>query len=245
MSTQSVVSFVAVDGRARWTNGFLIATLLISAVGIISGYLEIELLSQVMTEGVSEAEAAANDARQGLIGILQVIAYLGTAVAFLTWFHGVHKNLPTLGGRDMKYTPGWAVGGFFVPFLNLVRPFQVMREVWHGSDPSGIERDVGSSGPSIRNQLGAPALVGWWWALFLISGFLGQIIFRMSFSEDQTLGQIEAVSRLMVISDILDLPSAILAISLVSRITRWQAQRAERISLGEIQFPNGSDTTSE
>ncbi len=244
MSTQSVASIVAADGRARWTNGLLIATLVLSAVGIISGLLQIELLSRAATGGVSEAEAAANDARQQLIGSLQFIVYLGTVVAFLTWFHRVHKNLPALGGRDLLYTPGWAVGGFFVPFLNLVRPFQVMREVWHGSDPSGVERDAGSSGPSMRNQLGTPALVGWWWALFLISGFLGNIIMRMGFSENQTLDELQALSGLLVFSDLLDIPAVIMAVRLVSRITGWQARRAQRIGQIDSQLPSGSVHTS-
>ena len=119
-----------------------------------------------------------------------------------------------------------------MPFLNLVRPLQVMREVWHGSDPSGLERDTASSGPSIRNQLGTPALVGWWWALFLISAFLGNITMRMGLAQNQTLDQLQAFSGLLVFSDILDVPSVLVAIRLVSRITRWQAERGDRIRQG-------------
>jgi uncharacterized protein DUF4328 len=77
----------------------------------LSGIVQIELLSRAASGGISEAETAANDSRQQLIGVLQFVLNLGTLVAFLMWFHRVHKNLPGLGGRELKYTPGWSVGG--------------------------------------------------------------------------------------------------------------------------------------
>lgn len=242
MSTQSVASFAPADNDARWTKGLLLAILVLSVVSLVSGLLQIELLSRAATGGISDAEAAANDSRQQLIGILQLVLYLGTAVAFLMWFQSVHENLPGLGGRELKYTPGWAVGGFFVPFLNLVRPLQVMREVWHGSDPRGIDRDVASGGPSIRNQLGTPALVGWWWVLFLVSGFLGNATIRMAFAQDQTLDQLQALSSLLVFSDVVEFPSALVAIRLVGRITSWQAEREDRIrQRGDVALAGSAD----
>ena len=102
MSPPSVASFAPSDGAARWTKGLLVAILVLSVVGIISGILQIDLLSRAARGGISAAEAAANDARQQLIGMLQVLGHLGTVVAFLTWFHRVHKNLPVLGGRELK-----------------------------------------------------------------------------------------------------------------------------------------------
>jgi hypothetical protein len=113
-----------------------------------------------------------------------------------------------------------------------------MREVWHGSDPSGLERDTGPAGPSIRNQLGTPALIGWWWALFLISRFLGNIM--MSFSQNHTLDELQALSALLVFSELLDVPAVVVAVSLVGRITGWQAQRAERIRQMGTQPPSAS-----
>ncbi len=240
MSTQSVASFAPADGAAQWTKGLLVANLVLSVVAIVSGLLQIGLLSRAATGGISDAEAAANDSRQQLIGVLQFVLILGTAVAFLMWFHRVHKNLPGLGGRELKYTPGWAVGGFFVPFLNLVRPLRVMREVWHGSDPSSLERDVASGGPFIRNQLGTPSLVGWWWALFLVSNFFGNIAARMAFAPNPTLDQLQAMSRLLVFSDVLDIPSALVAMRLVARITGWQGERSDRIRQRGGETPDAS-----
>jgi len=92
---------------------------------VISGLLQVALIAKAVTVSITMAEATANDARQRLIGVFEIVLLIGAAVTFLVWFHRVDKNLSALGGRDLKYTPGWAMGGFFVPFLNLVRPSQV------------------------------------------------------------------------------------------------------------------------
>jgi hypothetical protein len=230
MTEQSTVLFSSPEAAGRWAKGLLIATLVLAVVAVMSGFLQIELLSRAAGgSSITDAEVAQNDSRQLLIGILQIWLWIGTAVAFLIWFHRMHKNLPSLGESDLKYTPGWAVGGFFVPFLNLVRPLQVMREVWRGSDPERLKLDVNSDGPGIRYQRGTPPLVGWWWALFLISAFAGNIAARLLLTENQPLPELQTASVLLVVSDLLDIPSSLVAISLVGRLTRWQAEKAELI----------------
>ncbi|MFC1995866.1 DUF4328 domain-containing protein [Chloroflexota bacterium] len=47
------------------------------------------------------------------------ILFVITAVLFYMWIHRAHRNLPSLGVSGLKYSPGWAVGGFFIPILNL------------------------------------------------------------------------------------------------------------------------------
>lgn len=44
--------------------------------------------------------------------------------AFLVWFWLAYRNLDALDLRR-RYGTGWAIGGWFVPFLNLARPKQV------------------------------------------------------------------------------------------------------------------------
>lgn len=228
MNANMAESFVPSDGAARWARGLLFATLALAIVGIISGLLQCELVSRGVG-GISDAEASANDARQQIIGILQMVAMAANAVAFLVWFHRVHKNLPALQGRELKYTSGWAIGGFFVPILNLFRPLQVMREVWHGSNPTTLERDQMDDGPMVRNQLGTPALVGFWWGLFLTASFLGNLIFRLALSNDHSIDDLQRMTFLLVASDVLDVPAVLVAVRLIGRITEWQSLRMTRI----------------
>jgi hypothetical protein len=222
------------ERAARWTRGLLMATAVLTVVGVWSGVLQVQLLSRAAAGGISHAEVTANDSRQQFIGLLQFVLFLGTAVAFLVWFRAAHRNLTALGCRNLKYTPGWAVGGFFVPVLNLVRPLQVMREVWRGSDPSNLERGASAEAPA-RRRLRAPTIVGWWWALFLTSGFVGNIAIRMAFAQNPSLDQLQALSAVLVLSDFVDLPSSLVALRLVGQITKRQAQRRDRLS--EVDQP--------
>ena len=209
----------------------------LSVMGIVSGGMEIELLSRAAKGGVTTDEADASDARQQVIGVVQLPFTLATGIAFFMWFHRVHKNLPALGSRSLKYTPGWAVGGFFVPFLNLVRPAQVMNEVWHASRPTALKRDLGPAGPRLRDRSGAPALVGWWWALFLASGILGRITTRMALAENPTLDHLQTLSGLLVSADVVTIPGVLLAVALIGRITGWQRERFDRLQQLDLEPP--------
>jgi uncharacterized RDD family membrane protein YckC len=245
-STSETPCFVPAEGRARWTEILLIAGAAVGAAAVISGVMQLNLLSRAAVDGISESEAVLNDSRQQFIGILQFTLFVGTAVPFLMWFHRAHHNLPALGCDDLEYSPRWAVGGFFVPILNLARPFQVMREVWLGSMPGDSSRASVMGGMFQDRSRKAPPLVGWWWALFLGSNLFGNLTLRMAATDNPTLEQMQELTWAQILSDTLDVPAALLAAILVAQITRCQAAkagiRAPEISSSALtSFPaNGS-----
>ena len=59
-------------------------------------------------------------------GILMAII---TGIIYLMWLHRAYQNLPALGVTKLDATPGWAVGYYFIPILNLFRPYQTMVEI--------------------------------------------------------------------------------------------------------------------
>jgi hypothetical protein len=62
----------------------------------------------------------------------------------------------------MANTPGWCVGWYFVPFANLVRPVQVMSEIWRASDPeSGEGAWISSRSTPLLALWWGPYLLGW------------------------------------------------------------------------------------
>jgi hypothetical protein len=226
--------FASIAGPAQWAKWLLFATLVMSSIGILSGLAQVELLSRAVN-GISEAEAAANDSRQQAIGGLQLLLLVATAIAFLTWFYRAHRNLAVVSSIKPVYTSGWAIGGFFVPFLNLVRPLQVMRELWHGSlSTSG--RPAEQSGSS-KHFTSTPALVGWWWAMFFASGVLGNQTMRLSFKQNPTLSDLEMLSWLQILSDACDIPGALLAITLIGTITARQLNVLSKVSEGSANIP--------
>jgi len=212
----------------QFLRGLFVANIGLGAVGILLGIAEMDLVYNAATRGITQAQAEANDVRQMGMAVLQLALFVATSIVFLVWFRRAHKALPALGGRELKYSPGWAVGGFFVPFLNLIRPVQVMGEVWHGSDPGRLEEDLAPDGPSLRKDLILPLAVRVWWVLYLAYGFVGNILLRMGMEKDQELAQIQTVSTVGVLSDILLVASAAMALVVVTKIQRWQPERWER-----------------
>lgn len=57
---------------------------------------------------------------------------------------------------EMFISPGWAVGWYFVPFANLFKPLQAMKEIWLESNRAGTSYESRGS-----------AILGWWWGLFV------------------------------------------------------------------------------
>jgi hypothetical protein len=219
------------DRAARFLLFLLLLAAAVALMAAISDLMQVRLLSRVAAgESLSQAEADANDNRQAFLGVLQLLVLLACGIAFLTWFYRSHKNLTALGATGLKYSPGWAVGGFFVPFLNLVRPLQVMREIWHASVlPSPTEL----SSPGIFAQSASretPGKVGWWWGLFLVSSSLGQISFRLSLRPDPSVSLLQTTSWLTFGSDIIDLAGLLVTVGIVQTVTAGQDERWRRMA---------------
>lgn len=179
----------------------------LSILSMLSDFMQMNLLSSV---SFSQAQAESNDSRQQIIGLLCLGAYIVTGIVFLKWIHRANLNCHGFVTQKMEYSPGWAVGYYFIPFVNLYKPYRAMKEIWNVSaNPTGWQNKKGNS------------LLGWWWALWLISGVLGQAVLRMSLRAD-TISSLTALTSVSIMSDIIDIPLYIIAVSLVSAIYRMQ-----------------------
>ena len=43
------------------------------------------------------------------------------------------RNLHSIGSPEVKISPGWSVGFYFIPIMNLFKPAIAMSEIYHGS----------------------------------------------------------------------------------------------------------------
>jgi Domain of unknown function (DUF4328) len=64
------------------------------------------------------------------LGPVVSLLALGTGILWLIWQHRAQRNLYARGVPDLRYTPGWAVGWWFVPVASLVLPYLCMRELF-------------------------------------------------------------------------------------------------------------------
>lgn len=126
------------------------------------------------------------------------------------WIYRASANAHALSG-EMDISPGWAVGWYFVPFANLVKPFQAMRETWMAS-----HYRTGWQGES------SPPLLFAWWGLWLATNVISNISFRMGLGEDVGLEQLETIAALDLGAALLNLPLVIILIVIMRRIEAAQ-----------------------
>jgi hypothetical protein len=160
---------------------------------------------------------------QSLIILGRFGIYVLTIIVFLIWIYRAHRNLYALRPTYLRFSPGWAVGWWFVPFANLVRPFQVMREIWWESDP-----DIPQEQMFLTESLhGAPTYMGIWWALWLTGNLLSNILNNVFDPEDVRTTEISGY--LFVFAGLLTMAAALFLIYGVYDISRRQSLRFERI----------------
>ena len=217
--------FRSVNTLAKWVQGTFVVLAILCVIAVISGYAQAQLLNAVINgEVITEAEAMANDARQSMIGVMQTLLYIAAGIIFLVWVHRTHSNLPSLGAIELRFTPGWAVGWFFIPIMSLFRPYQVASEIWKASDPNVDTTD----NVSWKNVATSP-IVGWWWAPFLISNYIGLFAMRMILRGEE-LSDLLASTYAYMVSDAIDVVGILITILMVRRIGQFQEAKNKLIS---------------
>lgn len=193
----------------KFLKAMLWISLSVGVLSVVSDLFEMNLLS---TGSISEAEAESNETRQEVVCLLYLGVFIVTGIVFLKWVYRANSNCHGFDAQGMKFTPGWSVGYYFVPIVNLYRPYQVMKEIWK----------VSKNPAHWQNEPGSP-LLGWWWALWLISGFVGNATFHMQMKAE-TISNMKAATTASIISGIIDIPLCIVGVSLVSAIFARQEQ---------------------
>jgi len=193
--------------------------ILVAIAGLWSGWSEIQLIETVASGGyITEAEAEANDSRQAILGGIYTLVFFATAIIFLRWTYLANKNARALGASDMQHSPGWSVAWYFIPILCFWKPYQALKEIFKASHPDYLDD---------WNKAPRPSIMPLWWALWIVATFVGQAILRLSFSAE-TVDELLTLSRLIFVSDGLDIPLGILVLILVTTLHDWQSRKFQK-----------------
>lgn len=209
-----------------WLTRVLIVALCVTAaLAVVSIVSEIAYhdLIQRLIDGrlVSLGQAQAADERRSAIGSTQIVLVVVTGILFIVWFHRAYQNLGRLGVFPLRWGSGWAVGGWFVPFLNFVRPKAMANDIWRGSDPDLPAQSGLPSGP-------VPWFHTAWWAAFIASGLLSRV--AVAGHDKATLPSLASSTMWGVASDALTLIAAVLAVYVVRRTASRQRDRFTRLA---------------
>jgi hypothetical protein len=153
--------------------------------------------------------------------VVWFVLFAVTGIVWCVWQHRAQRNAIELAYGKLEFTPGWAVGWWFVPFANLVKPFQTVRELWKASHGGDNGRVVATW-----------SVIGWWWGLWLGASVLGRFIARA--------GSLKSPSDVIrhdtweIVANGVTVVAAILAIMIVRSVVALQERAVAPPVLGPV-----------
>lgn len=215
---------------AKIVIGALVLVLLADVLSLVATVNELSLLTAIRDgEPWTYAELDASD--ESVAG--SALLFLGTvflaAIAFLTWLYRIRKNEIHMGNQGAQFSTCWSVACWFIPIVNLFRPYNVMTEAWRASDPSAT--------PTTWKEAPISPLLGWWWALWLLSILLDRIV--RALIREETLDSYIQADYAALGSSLSSALAALLAIAIVRGLSARQDNlyRSRQLQLPLIDSP--------
>ncbi|WP_438008352.1 DUF4328 domain-containing protein [Sorangium sp. So ce321] len=175
--------------RARAANAALLVTAGVEVSGILVMAWQIHLLGQIDSGEVSMATRSLSDSLLQAGKFAELAMRVVTAALFLRWLWHTVPLAGSMSASRLRWTSRDALWSFFIPLINLVRPYQVMRDLHDHLSPDGVPEPVprprmdGAGGYRQVAMERAPppralphASIGAWWALFLLPQLLSSMV---------------------------------------------------------------------
>jgi hypothetical protein len=176
--------FDRLEGLATWTVRAIVFDAIVSGIGAALA------LSQFFGIGADEIIRFEDLAGSGMFVTTQLIGTVGylSGILFAAWFYRAYQNVGALNAHG-RYAPGWAIGAWIVPIVNVFRPKQIANDIWRTSDPT-LPEQPGTTWMSSRLD----PLLGWWWGSWLLAGTVALVAFPIAFISMASQGSFETPS---------------------------------------------------
>jgi hypothetical protein len=210
VATPDSTAFRPSDTRSKWAMvlvGISTWALILSGVTFAQGIALVDNLSSTSAAEIAEWEQFA-----GAANGLYVLALIASGVAFLAWLSRVVDNVPSLGGGEPSVSPRGAIGWWFVPGANLVKPYLIVADVWRRLASTTAER---------RTRL---LLV--WWLAWVGGSLAGWILGRI---EPTTIADLRSLLLLTILTIAAQALGGILLIRIV-----WEVERRVRLRAAAV-----------
>lgn len=182
-----------------------------AAVAALSVYMVLDLVSAslMLAFPPDPVELALRD----LVPALDFLVLIACFILVGRWIYRSSANAHAVG-QEVSIKPGWAVGWYFVPFANLVMPYQAMRETWDSShEAAGLEEERDT------------ALLPTWWGLWLVTNIVSNIsAWGSGIGEAPTSLGLTA----NLVAALLNVPLCLVLIRIARRLSRVQRVAADR-----------------
>ncbi len=167
--------------------------------------------------------------QSSLAFVILMALLLVNMFAFGSFTHRASRNLLTLKSSEQGFTPEKAVMWFFIPIMNLIKPWQVFRELFRGSDP-GVST---SDNLAWKTNGKVSKLVHLWAGIFVVVFIFNPVsIGRVWHSVRLTFTDSVVAHQRLVIADLLLALLGIAALLVVIELHKRQELR--HIKIGNI-----------
>jgi hypothetical protein len=225
--------------RGKAAIAALIVTAAVHVYSIGVSAWQVNLLDGVQRGVAPRSSLELSDDLFRAAAVAELVLLLFTGVLFLRWLAQAVRAVRELQvSPPLVWTPSQAVWGFFIPFVNLARPYQVVRDLHDRLAPEGVPEPAprrrldGTSGYRKIEMEKAPppaklphASIGAWWALYLVGG----VVQRASVSTSTNALELMNSRMTCVVSDVIEIGSASLAILAILAISARMAERQRRL----------------
>ena len=177
------------------------------------------------------SEVASAGDRGSWFTLALVVLLLVLAFIFSLFTHRASRNLLPLKAEGQRFSPEWAVACFYVPFINLIRPFQVFIELFAGSGPYRAAQDT----RAWRRAM-PPAVVIGWWMTVLASFALNPLVLGL-FIGDETLADARVTASASAWIDAWLIVPAIMATLVAYALHRRQEARFADVGPNTVTRP--------
>jgi Domain of unknown function (DUF4328) len=189
--------------------------LAMNCISLVSSYFQYDLLQTAANGGeISTEFATSNDNREQAIGIIQIIVFVVSAITFIQWFRRAYFNLHLRVNR-LSHSEGWAAGCWFMPIVNLFRPYQIMKELFQETQLFLKRNEVHTS-----EHLAMPSL-SLWWAFWIINWFVGRFVFKYSMKAE-TIDELTRSTIGQIISNAIGIVLAIITINIITEYSKLE-----------------------
>ena len=192
---------------------FLYSCIGLSAATLIADYLTYNLMKNFLADNFIytyeiEKKTLFYD------NLVMYLSRIYIVVMFITYFFGArwiyrsNLNLQNISTIKLRFSPGWAVGWYFIPIMSLWKPYQAMKEIYLKS--------VQIANLSQKKEL--PGFFIMWWLTWIVTNYLGWAFLRYSLSAEE-LNELIAVSQLAIVFDLIDIINVYLFLKIVQTIS--------------------------
>lgn len=142
-----------------------------------------------------------------IVSLASFAISIGAVITYILWFRRAYANLHKKVNY-LSYAEGWAAGSWFVPILQLFRPYQIMQEMYQETD-DWLSKNVKNYTPKFKYPY-----VGLWWILWIIVMFVGYAAVSLS-AGVRGMNDIQMLLWINIFSNLISIPLCFVAVKVI------------------------------